>query len=308
MKSSSWRRALPWLVALAAAWLISHERGGLVSRFGQVKRKSDAFLLPNPDQTYLASLGYRSAMADLVFGHVLVSYGLHFQENRWFEHVGHYLDVINRLDPKFRDPYRFADTLLTVQPVEPPAESYRKARRILERGMAELPYDQELWATAGQFMAYLAPSRLSDPKEQAEFRDAGAKALMRACDLVGSNEAIPYHCITAANLLNQNGKREAMVSFLERLLSVTDNPKIQELALGYLKREMGEKRQAEVAARQERFLQKWRTDLPFVPRVEIDALGPAFDAAACAGPRRDASACRTSWSEWAADRDAAGTP
>ena len=308
MRSSSRGAWLSVLACCLAAWLIGNERARLAESFKQVRSKSDAYLLPQPGQTYIASLGYRSALADLIFGHVLVSYGLHFQDQHLFEFVGEYLDVVNRLDPKFRDPYRFADTLLTMQPVEPPVGSYRKAREILERGTRELPNDQELWSTTGQFLAYLAPKHLPDEAERQSYREAGARALMRACDLVGSNDAIPYHCITAANLLNQQGDREAVRRFLERVMTVTDDPKIQQLASGYLKRVMGDKAQEQVKARQDAFKQKWQQDLPFAPRIEIDALGPPFDAATCAGTARDGADCVTSWSDWAAGLDSTGSP
>jgi hypothetical protein len=298
------------LAALAVigsgVWLIVHEREGLNGRFLNAQSQSDAYLLPAVEQTYVASLGYRSALADQIFGHVLVSYGLHFQEKRLFEFVGDYLDVINRLDPKFRDPYRFADTLLTLQPVAPPLESYRRARLIQERGLKELPNDQELWATTGQFVAYLATSQLTDAREIAEYRAAGARYLMRACDLVGSNDAIPYHCVTAAALLDRTGNQAAIRQFLERVLSAVDDPAIQELASGYLKRVVGQQAQEEAAARQARFRKKWQTDLPFSSKVEIDALGPAFDPAACA--RRDSAGsadCASSWKSWAKSSDAA---
>ncbi len=308
MRSSSAGRWLSALLALAAAWLIAVQRPDLAYRYHDVRSKSDAYLLPDVEQTYVASLGYRAALADLIFGHVLVSYGLHFQENRNFEYVGEYLDVINRLDPKFRDPYRFADTLLTLQPREVPESFVRKARQIQERGLRALPYDQELWSTAGQFQAYLAPSRLKDEQERNEFRLAGARALMRACDLVGSNDAIPYHCITAAKLLDQHGDREAITGFMQRVLTVTDDPRIHEIATGYLRRVMGERVQEQVSARQERFKRAWQADMPFVSRVEIGAVGPHFDSGACAGSARASRGCATSWAAWASEQEAAGAP
>lgn len=300
MRSNSRGDLLALALAFVAMLMIARERFGLAERFHAVQTRSDAYLLPSVDQTYVASLGYRSALADLIFGHLLVAQGLHFQEKRLFEFVGDYLDVINRLDPKFRDPYRLADTLLTMQPEAPPLDFYRHARRILERGLKELPYDQELWSSAGQFILYLAPTRFTDKAEAAEYREAGTRILMRACDLVGSNEAIPYHCITAAKQLSEQGNRVAVRQFLERVLTVTDDPVIQEVALGYLKHVVGEQIGAEVAARQDRFRKRWQTDLPHSPRAEIGAVGPRFDAAACAGRERFGTPdCATSWSEWA---------
>jgi len=212
--------------------------------------------------------------------------------------------VVNRLDPKFREPYRFADTLLTLQPKAPPQAFYRKARQIQERGVRELPNDQELWLTAGQFLAYLAPQQLSAPAEREEYKQAGAKYLMRACELLGSNENIPYHCLTAASLLNADGNALATRRFLERVMSLSDNPEIQDIASNYLRRVVGEQAKVEAVARAARLREAWQADLPFVPRDEAYAVGPGFDAAACAGPLRTLTLpCATSWSARAALAD-----
>jgi hypothetical protein len=290
-------------LGLAAVWLVNLERDRLGTSFQHIKENADAYLLPGIEETYVASLGYRSALADLIYGHVLVSYGIHFQENRLFE------NVVNRLDPKFRAPYWFADTLLTLQPKPPPIEFYRKARQIQERGLAALPLDQALWSAAGQYLAYLAPTNLTDPAEQEEYRRTGARYLMQACNLVGSNDAIPYHCVTAAQLLNKDGNRQAIRNFLERLVTVSDDPAIQGLALAYLKQAIGEQARAEAEARQERFRSKWHGDLALSPRVEIGAIGPGFDPASCAGLQRaDTPDCASSWTRWAATGDTPSAP
>ena len=194
-------------VALAAVVTIAGTRPRLADHFHRASVGSDVYALPNPEQTVVASLGWRSALADLIYAHVLVSSGLHIHEKRRFEFAGNYLDTINELDPKFRAPYHYADTLLTLSTVAPRVEDYVKARQILERGMDELPLDGELWSAAGQFMAYLAPSQLKDEEQKKEWRLAGARRLARACELVGKNENIPYHCITAAGIFTRAGQR-----------------------------------------------------------------------------------------------------
>jgi hypothetical protein len=298
------------VVALVGMFALGSQRASLGARFSAVKDGSQAFLLPGVEQTYVASLGYRSAVADLIYGHVLVSYGLHFQRKRLFEHVGDYLDVITRLDPQFRAPYWFADTLLTLQPKAPPQESYRKARQIQERGLAQFPHDQALWSASGQFLAYLAPTHLTDPGEREDFRRAGARHLLQACNLISSNDAIPYHCVTAARLLDQEGgNRAAIVSFLERLQAMSDDPAIQAMAGSYLSRVAGVEAQAAAAARQARFRARWKEDLALSPRVESAAVGPSFDAAACAGrPGLNHQPCATSWAAWGALEQAPTQP
>jgi hypothetical protein len=309
VRSSRRSELIAVLVIALAVLIVGAHRPRLATEYAQVHDAADAYMLPRADQAYIASLGYRSALADLIFAHVLVSYGLHFQDKRLFAHVGEYLDLVNRLDPKFRSPYWFADTLLTLQPEAPPVEFYRKARQIQERGLKELPSDQELWSAAGQFLAYLAPQYLPDPDEKKEYKRTGAQYLMRACNLVGSNENIPHHCITAANLLNEASDRDAKQQFLERLLTMIDDPEIQDLALGLLKRNVSEQAQAAVKQRQAQFQAKWRAALPHAPRVEIGALGPSFDAAACAGSQHALKPeCATSWRVWSEPQGASNAP
>lgn len=308
MKSSDASGSRRWLeylahglVALIAVVGIGLLRPELVPRFTRLKVTSDEYWLPSDDVTLVASLGYRSALADFIFGHVLVSHGLHFQEKRLFEHIGDYLSAINRLDPKFAEPYRLADTLLTLQPEAPPVEFYRKARAIQERGLEELPYDQQLWTTAGQYMAYIAPSRLPDPAEKEEYRRAGARALMHACNLIGSNEDLPFHCIAAANVLTADGQREAAKSFLERVLAMTDNEELRQLALRNLQRiQGGEENRARAIAREQRFREKMLQDgVMFVSRIEADALGPRSDTLQCAGlGAAENVTCASSWRRW----------
>lgn len=302
MKSSERkRRSLPNIahaaLGVAALLLIGVARPGLNERFGKLRVTADDYLLPDPNLTLVASLGYRSALADFIFGHVLVSHGLHFQERRLFEHVGEYLDAINLLDPKFRDPYRFADTLLTMQPKSPPLAFYRKARVILERGMKELPNDQELWTTAGQFIAYIGPGRLKDPAEREEYRRAGARYLLHACDLIGSDQNLPFHCLSAAALLSQQGDREAAKHFLQRMLVLSFDPELQAEARRKLERLRDVENEERIELREQVFAQvRMRDGMAFVSPIELDSLGPRADTLACAGPgNADNALCATTW-------------
>lgn len=291
------RGALGSLLLCAVALLaIVAVRVRLVRQFDSATVKSDVLALPPPQQTVVASLGYRSALADLIFSHVLVSYGMHFQEKRQFEFVGNYLDIVNALDPKFRDPYRFADTLLTLQPKRVPFANYRKAREVLERGLTELPYDTELWSSTGQFLAYVAAPQLPDPNERAAWKLDGARKLVRACELISNNENVPYHCITAARLLDDAGEHAAMAKFLERVLLVNDDPEIAAMARHYSR----EAADSESERRRARVQKLWGRDLPFVSRSALYVLGPRADLPRCAGLMDSESPeCASSWAVWA---------
>jgi len=289
------------LIAVAlAAFSINALRRPLNERFFATKVQNDVFALPSPNQVVAMSLGYRSALADLIFAHVLVSTGIHIQERRGFEFVGKYIETVNELDPKFAAPYRMADGLITLQAKAPGPDAYRQARRILERGLAELPYDQALWISAGQFLAYLGPTAFTDPKELNDWQLAGARTLARACELVGNDVNLPAQCVIAAGLLTKSGHALASRQFLERMLQVNDDPEIRSIVTAQLKATVGAAELDRVQAHRQAFLQTWHEDLPFVSRGAISTIGPMWDSAACAAISAD---CATSWRAWGAKRE-----
>ena len=152
----------------------------------------------------------------------------------------------------------------------------------MERGTRELPYDQELWSAAGQFLAYLAPAVLETETEREAWRQEGARYLARACELIGKNENVPYQCFTAATLFSQGGNLAASRAFLEKMRLVVDDPELRALIDNKLTRVAGEEARQTTLERARRFERVWQEDLPFVPRTMMAALGPRFDPFACA--------------------------
>jgi hypothetical protein len=296
-----WSRAdaFSLLAGALGVLLVARLRAPLFAESRRETAQRDVYVLPPPAQVVVLSLGYRAAVADLIFGHVLVAAGTHVSDKRLFEFAGDYLNTVVELDPKFRAPYRYADGIITLQSVKVPDRLQRQARDILLRGTREFPYDQELFNSAGQYLAYLAPSWLSDPKEAQTFREQGARLLARACELIGSNEAIPHNCITAAALFATGRDNAAERAFLTRTLDVIDDPDLRALAEGRLRQLNGEAAVLESRARLDRFNRYRAADLPFVSRAELYSVGPRFDPAACAGrmaPPGD-QRCSTSFRE-----------
>lgn len=283
---------------LAAAVAIGVLRPGLAKTYGKVRARSDVYSLPKPEQVVVASLGYRAAIADWLFAHLLVWHGLNFQDRRRLDFAAEYLDAIVALDPTFRDPYYFGDTLIAIQPTKPTREDYIRARRLLERGMDSRPFDTELWLSGGQFIAYVAAPWLENPAERTEWRLAGAKRLAHACEIVDSNENIPFNCIAAARIFEQAGEREAKISFLERFLSVNENDELREFAQKALDQELAGREEQRRAIRTDELFAAWHADLPFVTLTKELVLSPSFDAARCAGGDDASSACATSWGAW----------
>jgi tetratricopeptide (TPR) repeat protein len=295
-----WRPNFVAFVSIAlAALAVARLRPPLNAAFLGTKNQDDVYTLPPTGQLVAMSVGYRSALADMIFAHVLVSAGIHFQEKRAFEFVDKYIEAVNALDPKFELPYRMADGLITLQAKPVSVEAYRQARRILERGMAEFPYSQELWSSAGMFLAYLGPTGNIEGNELAEWKLAGGRALARSCELVGSKELPPQQCIVAAGLLSKAGEAAAAQQFIERMLALNDDPEVRRFMGALLQQKAGESERERLQERREQFKRAWSTDLPFVSRGAALTIGPRWDSAACAG----AAECVTSWRAWAAAID-----
>jgi hypothetical protein len=288
---------------LAAVFVIALVRSSAAERFRKAGRSVDVYPLPPPRETVTASLGYRAALADALFAYVLVQFGIHSGEHRRLEFVGEYVDTINTLDPAFREPYKFADSfLVTTPPIE--LKDWQKAREIFRRGLQNRPYDTELWNSAGQFLAFWAPPYLPTAELKREFRLEGARVMARACELASDNGNIPYGCASAQSIFNDAGEREAGIDAARRLLEVTDDPELEKLTLGYLRKKFDERAADDAERVKGLFRDEWMSDLPFVSKNKLLVVGPHLLPAACAGvDRAEAPECAATWRSWARHAD-----
>jgi len=290
------------LAVVAALVLIGGNRAALLSSFLRIKSQHDTYALPKPEHVVTMSLGYRSALADLLFAHTLVQSGIHLAEKRRFEIAGDYLRTVNALDPRFATPYRFTDTILTLQTTKPTLTDYQSARAILEHGMNEFPFDTSLWISAGQFLAYLAPphvEKLAGLAVAKEWREQGARRLMRSCELVGSGDNVPRHCISASKLLTQAGEFDALEQFIGRVVATSDDPEVRAEALAVLSRATDKQRVQKMRARLSRYDSMRRRSLAFLSRDRYLLLEPDFDVFDCLDAHRGSQPrCATTFGEY----------
>ncbi len=94
----------------------------------------DVIFLPNGKALEALSLGYKNALADLLWFKTISYFGKHYrsdQDYRWF---GHMCDLVSTLDPKREHVYEFCSTLLAWE-----AQAPQKAITLLNRATAEFP-------------------------------------------------------------------------------------------------------------------------------------------------------------------------
>ena len=286
------------LIAASAAGLRAVQPR-LAERVAAVKEQDESYSLPPPDQLPALSLGYRSALADLLWARVLVTQGMRISEHRRFDNGALYFRSIFALEPTFREPYLMLDAILTFGAVRASIEDVKDTRALFELGMRERPNDAQLFLTAGGFLAYIAPGYLPE-EDRTEWRLLGGRILARAAELATGQEGLQWHALAAAGVLNRNGERDAAVSFLERTYEITEDPEIREEILKQLRAMRADEAAERARGSARRFEETWRGEFPFVSRALILLLGPRADPAACAGPgRAEQPACARDWRSWA---------
>lgn len=285
--------ALPALgLAIAAALGIAVVQPRLASNAHKLRQNDDVFLLPPPRELRAMTLGYHAATTDLLWAKLILEYGLHWQERRPFPGAPRYMDGILAIEPDFPTLYDFLDTIL-VYPAPPGGteQDARTAREYLERGTRERPYDAKVWLHYGQFIAFTAPSFLTDKAEIERWRLDGAKALAHAVELGVDAQ----RSLAASTILGKAGEREASINHLQRAYALTEDPEMREQFLLKL-RAMKAEADAEVAITL--VDREWRTHYGFLPRNATLLFGPKRSPSACAGPGSyEARGCARNWQE-----------
>lgn len=282
------------VLSLAAAAGIGVVQPRLGRQSVDARLREDVFVLPPPEQLRAMTLGYRGAAADLIWAKLLVEQGLHWQDKRKFTDLPIYIDGIIALEPDHPTLYQFVDTLILFQPVAVTPEDARIARRYLERGTKERPYDHEVWLHYGQYVAFLAPSYLTDKEEIEQWRADGAHAMMHAVELGADAD----RSLAASTILTGKGESKAAIEHLQKAYALTDDFETRRQIMGKLQRYNAGPNTASAEIAVSHVEHQWRSRYPFLSRSGALLIGPYRNAAACAGP--DSYTLRECPREWSA--------
>jgi hypothetical protein len=191
--------------------------------------------------------------------------------------------------------------MLAYRPLQGTEDDVRRARGYLEKGTQMRPEDWRVWLEYGQFMAFIAPSFLTDSREADAWREVGAGAIGHSVELGAGAEGV----LSAATLLTRAGARDQALAYLRHAYAFTEHPSMAEVheAIGrkLAALQASAIRDAEdAAARLVRT--RWGRELPFVSFDSYLLLGPVSDPARCAGIAAiDDPACARDWTEIVGD-------
>ena len=118
-----------WGARLIAVALLVAALGGIgslrsrsMAHYLETQSYEDIYYLPPPDWLEVMSLGYRRALADLIWLRALIYFGDEFMHQGEVKHVHNYGESMLNLDPDFRRVYRWVGVAGVYTPKGNPPE------------------------------------------------------------------------------------------------------------------------------------------------------------------------------------------
>jgi tetratricopeptide (TPR) repeat protein len=173
------------------------------------RRAASLAFLPKGEYLNVAVLGYRQAVADLIWIKAVQHLGERKPSIQSYLWAYHAADVLTDLDPKFAFVYQSVGTILGVW-----AERPKESIAILTKGMLHNPTVWELPFFVGYDYYYI----LNQPGEAARY-------FQKAAELPGSPEYLPR---LAARMSVEAGDHVAALEFLQRLYVRTKDERLRE--------------------------------------------------------------------------------
>lgn len=278
-------RTLPGQIAVLVACVVpaalasDHFRAAAQTHYAATQTYEDLYYLPPADYLLASSLGYREALADVIWLKALIYFG---QELKHRGHVGNlyrYTDAMLTLDPRFKKVYHWVASTAIYRPGPITERDVRKAIAYLERGFRLFPDDGEFAWDLGATYAYeLVPI----------VREAGAKRAAKQrgltyLELAALRGAGPaWIGLNAAAQLDKLGKTEQAIRHLADLYATVHDPAIKEQIEARLTELRSAAYAEAVRHTDEEIEAARRRDFPYAPTTLYLLLGrrPAFDGMA----------------------------
>lgn len=264
------RRFLALLSIPLAGGLAWFSRACLdTKRSGDLEQESLLYLPPAHHLDPM-SLGYKEALADLVWLRAVVFAGNSINRNRsnW---LLRYVSTINHLAPNFRQPYVWGGVVSIYNGQAVHREMIDQAVAIMREGVERFPEDHELLFNLG-IILYRDYESLGDvdPEIIDSYKQEGVKLIRRAAAFGAS----PLIRRLAASLDTKDSNDALEAEFLRRQLLRADDPALQEL----LKRKLAQldlsHEAEELEQAREAFISEHAQAFPYLPLALYALLHP----------------------------------
>lgn len=224
---------------------------------------------PSPGTAAFVSLGYREAMADLLW----VRLTGYFGGDRSTSHgVAGLVEAIITLDPKFYRAYEWGARAIMMAHYDVDQESYFTAIDVLDKGTAHFPDEWRFPNLEGQI--YTQDLETDDDAQKDAWTSKGILLVETAIRKPGApKDAAEW----AAVMRTKRGEVEKARQGLEEVLAQTDDPELRDRLIKQLA-DLEGKNLEQLRYEQDRekraFDQAWRRERPALPATMYILLGP----------------------------------
>jgi tetratricopeptide (TPR) repeat protein len=216
-----------WLLApllLLLALGADHFRQDAQGHFRATQKYEDVYYLPPPKYLVPASLGYREALANLIWSKALIYFGEELRRNRNVNNLYRYTDAMLALDPYFKRVYRWVGSAAIYRTGVVKDEDTLKAIEYLEDGVRMFPDDGELAWDLGATYAFELVPLLDDLDARERARQKGHEFL-RLAALRGAGPG--WLVLATASNLDGLGKTEQAIRHLSEVYATTHDPALK---------------------------------------------------------------------------------
>jgi hypothetical protein len=218
------------LVALVGLTGVLHRR--VDERRAALPPAEELKILPTPRTLELASLGYREALADLLWVRALVLAG---------ESLGHtdamlverHVQAISTLAPRFQRPYLWGGiTVIYGGAGTIDRELVERSTRIYRAGLQRFPESHELLYALGMLLTHQVGSTAGYTDDEKQVLAAEGVDLIRKAAAHGADPLVRRY---AATIITEHATDELAIQFLESQLGQTEDEEHRRL----LRRKLG---------------------------------------------------------------------
>lgn len=245
-------------VAAALSW---QARGKIEALRAKLPAEDNLLYLPPPDRLAPMSLGYKEALADLIWLRAVVfaGTGRNGEKTDWLRR---YVSTINHLAPQFRRPYLWGGVVSIYSGKEITRDLLDQSVAILREGLERFPEDHELLFNLGMilFRDYEGLGTM-DPATIKAYKNEGAQLIRKAAAF----GAPPLIRQLAASLEVEGTEDALQAEFLKRQLVRAQDKELRRLLKHKLAQlDQGHQIEALEQAR-EAFLKAQQRDFPYLP-------------------------------------------
>lgn len=218
-------RVLLFIAVLGCSWATHWMHTQLQDLRKAGPSGSELLYLPTPERLHLVSLGYREALADLIWIRAVVFAGSREQAAR-LSWLRRYLAAISHLSPRFARPYHWGGVVSIYSGKAVDEEMVRSAIDLYEAGIAQFPEDHEMLFALGMLLTRDVQSTSGFSGDEREAARTRGRALIRRAAAFG---APPIVRQLAASLVDEDGTDQLAAQFLETQLLQADDPGLRRL-------------------------------------------------------------------------------